>query len=347
MILLLALACLPRPSTTPVAVAAQAQDEALRLVFLGDSGYLPGGTPCTWRADGSAAERCHVQVDELARLRAAIRAQEPDAIYALGDLVYPVAPACRQPRGRDLEALQAKVGAVYADLGAPAWLVLGNHDVGHRARGPRRERCLLAWAEDAAGIELPGLQYVVDHGLATVVVPDSNLKDPALLPAAELRAALQGGDWVVVAAHHELHTAFEKMDGNVIDPPPASAWLAGLGVAPHLWANGHAHTLQVGRYDARALAGVEGEPLPVLAVTSGAGSKLRAHPTCAERDGVDPADAAACAAVPEGERPTFALSRFGFAVVDLTPETMTLRMLDLDGVELFRWERTKDDAGPL
>ena len=128
-----AVALAAAPSLSACAeVAAPAADPAhLRLVFVGDSGFVPEDGGCRYRADGSAEADCHIRVDELARLKSAIRAVEADAIYGLGDLVYPMAPACRKATGAPLRALAVTIGAFYADLGAPVWLVLGNHDLGH------------------------------------------------------------------------------------------------------------------------------------------------------------------------------------------------------------------------
>lgn len=328
-------------------VAPDPSEEAVRLVFIGDSGYIPDGQECAWREDGSVLASCMISVAERGRLLRSIRAEQAHGVYGLGDLVYPHAPGCRVPEGRDMQTLANAVGAVYADLDAPAYLVLGNHDVGHLESRDSRVQCLQAFAEGVEGVNLPAAQYSVDHGLVTVVVGNTNLRDQALWPGEAMAAALARGDWVVFAGHHELRTAFEKSDDGIWEPPGSGQWLVGLGVAPHLYANGHAHALQLGAFDARITDDGEvdaddpDEPLPVLALTSGAASKLRANPSCAPHteDVCDTPD-------PRGQ-PAFALSRFGYAVVDLSPELMTVTLKDLDGEELFAWSRTKEDVGPV
>jgi len=327
--------------------APGASEAHVRLVFVGDSGYVPDDEVCRFDASGAAEESCHISVSQRAALRAAIRATEPDAVYGLGDLVYPNARGCRQPRGRRMQQLAATIGSYYLDLGAPAYLVLGNHDVGHLASRDRRVRCLQAFAAGVEGLELPAAQYHVDHGLVRVVVPNSNLRDQALWPARGLQDAAASGDWVVVAAHHELRTAFQKLSEGPWESDGVGEWLVELGVVPHLWANGHAHALQLGAFDARTTddgqvdADDPSEPMPVLALTSGSGSKLRANPTCTP-DASDPCDGPD----PRG-LPAFALSRFGFAVVDVRPEAMTVRLVDFEGTELLSWTRTRSEVGPV
>lgn len=327
--------------------APETSEEAVRLVFIGDSGYVPDGQSCAWREDGSALASCMISVSERSRLLRSIRAEEAQGVYGLGDLVYPHAPGCRVPEGRDMQTLANTIGAVYGDLDAPAWLVLGNHDVGHLESRDSRVQCLQAFAEGVAGVNLPAAQYAVDHGLVTVVVGNTNLRDQALWPGEALAAALAGGDWVIFAGHHELRTAFEKSDEGVWEPPGSGEWLTGLGVVPHLYANGHAHALQLGVFDARSVDDGELDaddpeaPLPVLALTSGAASKLRANPSCAPHL-EDPCDLPD----PRGQ-PDFALARFGYAVVELTPALMRVTLKDLDGEALFSWARTREDVGPV
>lgn len=322
--------------------------DRVRIVFLGDSGNVPDREPCAWRPDGSAAEDCHITVSEQARLKRAVRALAPDAVYGLGDLVYPNARGCSRSEGDTQALFAATVGQLYADLDAPAWLVLGNHDVGHLRSRDRRVRCLEDFAATVDELHLPSAQYSVDHGVVTVVVLNTNLRDQSDWASAAARAAQDSGDWVVLAGHHELRTAWEKEGEGAFEPPAPGQWLVAEGLRPDLWANGHAHTLQLGTFDARTVddAVVDErdppEPWPVLSLTSGGASKLRANPTCApSRPGVSADDTAACAAPHPRGMPDFALARFGFAVVDFTPAAMEVRLFDLDGVELTRATRTR------
>jgi len=348
MLWLMLCAALAAPRADAVAeVSAPTRDPArARLVFVGDSGMAPGDDDCTWRGDGSAAADCAISVSERDRLRASIAAVQPDAIYALGDLVYPMAPRCRRVTGAAARTLDRAIGDLYDDLAAPVWLVLGNHDLGHVRVSSARLRCLQRYAAARAHLRLPAPQARVDHGLASVVVMNSNLRRQAQLPASAVRDATADGDWVLVAAHHELRAAFEKLREGPWEPPPPGRWLVAEDLHPHLWANGHAHTLQVGAYDARVADGgaAHGGPeRPVLALTSGAGSKLRAHPSCGP--GAPATDRAACRAPHPRGMPAFSLSRFGFAVVEVEPDTLTVWVLDLDGQPRHAWTRTRDAVG--
>ena len=336
----------PRGDTVVRVAAPVADPQRVRLVFVGDSGKAPGDADCVWRSDGAAEADCTISATERERLRASISAVKPDAIYALGDLVYPMAPRCRDPAGPAESQLDRAIGELFAGLGAPTWLVLGNHDVGHTRVSRARLRCLQGYAASRPHLRLPAAQSRVDHGLASVVVINSNLRRQSRLPATEIRDAEADGDWVIVAAHHELRVAFEKLREGPWEPPPPGRWLVAEDLHPHLWANGHAHTLQVGAYDARVSDGGPAHPGPermVLALTSGAGSKLRAHPACGA--GAAPSDEAACATPHPRGMPAFSLSRFGFAVVEVEPERLTIWVLDLDGVARSRWVRTRGAVG--
>lgn len=326
----------------PVLDRAPASPDAVRLVFVGDTGKVPDGDACTFRADGSVAEACHVSVDQLASLRRAIRSERADAIYALGDLVYWRAPACRTPAGRDHQRLAASIGAVYADLDAPVYLVLGNHDKAQRARAPRRVACLEAFADQVEALELPAEQYVVDHGLVRVVVVDTNRK--RTLPTAELRSRLAEPGWLVVAGHHDLRVVFDKEDPYSKTELAVGAWLREVGAEPDLWANGHAHLLQFGVYDAAVVdRGPGGEARPVPALTSGTGSKVRAAPSCG--GSTEPGDQAACEAPDPRGMPLFSRSTFGYAVVVVTPDDLTVELVDWRGERLYQWRRPRDEAG--
>ncbi len=327
--------------------APETSEEHVRIVFIGDSGYVPDGESCVWQADGTVVENCHILAEEQARLRSAIQAAEPHAIYGLGDLVYPDGPSCRTPGEGERAVYDASIGDVYGGLGAPSWLVLGNHDVGHTKSKDARVRCLSAWASGVEGIELPAAQYTVDHGLVQVVVPNSSLRDQDTWPREALVDAVESGDWVILAAHHELRTAFEKMGQGPWEPAGSGEWLSSLGVVPHLYANGHAHALQLGAFDARLTDdGVvdlddPATPLQTLALTSGAASKLRANPSCS------PDTQDACDVLDARGLPAYASSQWGFAVVDVEPELMTVELRDLDGELLISWSRTKEDVGPV
>lgn len=352
------------PSTTLAKVSLRpAQLHSVKLVMVGDTGEPASAEGCGARADGSAplGAGCHASAAQRAALQAAIAGEQADAIFALGDLVYPKVPAC----DGEVEGVKAELDAVLGDLFAPAgqrppptFLVLGNHDVGHlRGRNPKRERCLMAYAAKHGRVQLPALQYEVDVGFGKVVVIDSNLRDQDLLPASTIKAAMDNplSAWTVVLSHHELRTAWDKELDGFWEPPPPGRWLVDAGLRPDLWVNGHAHSLQFGVYDARVVdqgrpvPGAPADPVWVPALTSGAGSKVRPGPSCSDwaetpgRGAQIVADRKACKdAGPRGV-PAFARHQLGYAVVTLSAEQMVVEVKDLAGQRLYCWARTPTD----
>ena len=292
-----------------------ASPEVVRLVFIGDTGA---------EADG---EGSHFDAATRDRLRDSIRAEEADGIFAMGDLIYGVGgplelvPRCRDPqRPRAAALLEGRLGRFYADLGAPAWLVLGNHDVGHYTYSRQRARCLVAYAEQEDHLRLPAAKYAVDYGLARVVVVDTNVP-PKRWDAAELSAAMgdRDGQWTLMVGHHVLQTSFDKEEEQHRAAHRYKAWLLDQQLAPDLWLNGHAHFLQFGVYD------------DIPAATAGSGSKIRERPVC-------PGDG--CVGEPP---PRFSQSTYGYALVELSEAALTLHLKDAAGESLFCWTRTSAD----
>ena len=290
----------------------------VRLVLLGDTGAdaVPPGV-----------ESSHIPIPKMEALRAAVRGERADALFGLGDLVYGVmgplelSPRCTDPtRGRAARLLPALLGDYYADMGATAWLVLGNHDVGHYRYSRRRARCMMAYADQTEHLSLPSAWYSVDFGLARVVVADTNPHVRTWDPQMLTGAYRDDGAWNILLGHHVLRTVFDKEDeqgpGKKHD---IRGWLLEHNAAPDLWANGHAHFLQFGVYDG------------IPAVTSGSGSKLRERDTCpGERCQMEDA-------------PLFSRSEFGYAVLDLTADRLVLRLKDEHGDAIYCWMRDHSD----
>jgi predicted phosphodiesterase len=260
--------------------------ESLRLVLVGDTGY-PGPT--------------------IEAVRAAIIAETKDAVVALGDLVYPAPPVCADGR---LEAtgravVEARLGGALSGLGAPVLLAIGNHDVNHTQTDPGRLACLFAYAAEQADLVLPERVYTVDFGVALVAVVDTNWLTAE--DAARVRAAFDAHPgWHVLVGHHVLKTYHDKVGEDVVGP-----WLRAHQVRPHIYANGHAHLLQLGRYQ------------EVVAVTSGTGSAPRPRPTC-------PPDC--------GEGEIWGSSLPGYATLEIARDRVVITFKDATGRELKRHE---------
>ncbi len=267
---------------------SEAPHEALRLILVGDTGY-PGGP--------------------VREMRAAIKAEErKDAVLALGDLVYPVGPVCLSGRaeGQNLEILQERVGAALEGLGAPVWMVIGNHEVDGKPRDPVREACILDFASQREDLYFPALTYKMDIKGVRVIVINTN----DLTPEDGQRVAAwtkEAPGEVIIAGHHVLRTYWDKRREDKVLP-----WLQTHGIAPDLYVNGHAHFLQFGVY--------EGIP----AVTSGSGSKLRDRPACPDE----------C-----GDGQLWGRSVHGYVVLDLEKEALVLTFKDQSGATLWTWTR--------
>ena len=295
--------------------------------------------------------------------------------------MYDRVPACNGDLGPDeRELFEQRIGQIY--LGDPSsipkdtphqslkthptYLVIGNHDAAHtRSRAARRERCLMAWAAEREGIELPALQYVVDWGFARAVVIDSNLRDRNNFPAEALRESV-GAGWTLVMAHHELRTFGDKEVEGFWEPPPPGPYFLAQGLLPDLYLNGHAHFLQFGVYDLRVTEDgrIDSQDLPnprlVPAVTLGSGSKLRESPNLS-----DATDGPFVPELPFGKDgprsraeklsenrgiPRFSTSQIGYGVIELSPDQLRMQIKGIPAEGgppqvLYCWERTRSDPG--
>jgi hypothetical protein len=117
-------------------------------------------------------------------------------------------------------------------------------------------------------------------------------------------------DWAIVAGHHVYKTACDKVGDDFV-----AGRLVEQEITPDLYVNGHAHILQMGVFGG------------VPAVTSGSGSKLREFPGC------EPTDT---------EGVLWGESTYGYAVLDITPQTLRVSFKDIAGQELYCWQRGRD-----
>ncbi|MFT5684733.1 MAG: hypothetical protein ACI8RZ_005677 [Myxococcota bacterium] len=315
MLTLLTLLTLSAQAAYP-ALSVPIDGDRVRLIIVGDTGALP-----VVAEEGAAWEGSHYNTAELRdQLRRSMGAEDADSIVAMGDLVYgptfaQLSPKCRDTDTVAEEWLDPTLGDYFEGL-PTTWLALGNHDVGHYRYSQKRLRCLRYYAATTDDIRLPEAAYTVDFGLAHLFVVDTN-RAPSRWPSAEMKRRIDAEDgWVIMGGHHVLKTAFDKESEVEI-----RQWLSESATKPDLWINGHAHFLQFGVYDG------------IPALTSGAGSKVRVRPDCPGPE---------C----QGEEmPLFSKSTFGYAVVDLTAGTMTIRFKDAEGEALYCWEKTRDAPG--
>ncbi len=297
-------------------LADPGQDVA-RVILIGDTGALP--------VEGDPHKMTPAQ---RAQLRESLRGEEATIILDLGDLFYNKAPECK--RGDDPERagelLDANLYDHVGGLGPAVFLVLGNHDVGpygeylkrrffgRRAgkRSASRERCYSLYAEQHEEMIFPDTSYGVDIGPARVAVLHTSAPHRQW-PGDPVKEFLEedNGDWAIVAGHHVYKTACDKVGDDFV-----GGRLAEQEITPDLYVNGHAHLLQMGVFDG------------VPAATSGSGSKLREFPGC---------EPTATEGVLWGE------SSFGYAVLDITPQTLRVAFKDIAGQELYCWQRGRDN----
>ena len=251
---------------------------------------------------------------EMEAIRRAVSQEKKDAIVVLGDLIYPVGPRC--PDGKlHTEAkriLDERTGGLLRGLGAPVYLLLGNHDVGGFGRSPEREACLIAYAAGEPDLILPDLSYEVDFGVLKLNIINTNALD--VMQGRDVHSSWNGYDgWRVIAGHHVYRTYYDKVNENIVAP-----WFKLNSLKPDLYLNGHAHILQFGVYDG------------IPALTSGATAKTRERPLCPPTCGT-------------GQR--FGSSDPGYALVTFDRSTMRVVFKDTKRKTLFKWSKKRPKKG--
>lgn len=294
--------------------AALAAGDSVRLVVVGDTGAA---------ADGKSG---NISAEGLADLKRTLLRLEPDAVLAPGDLVYGSgllerSPKCEALGPEEKQLFDERIGARLGDLGAPVYLLPGNHDTGHVRRNTKRVGCLRLWVE-ATGAPFVLLDHTqaVAWGPASLVAVDTN-RPLDRKGAREALAGQPADGWRIAAGHHPLRTIDDKERSKrvrkLLRPLPPEA-------RPDLWINGHAHILQ--------LTIDQGAP----ALTSGAGSKSRRVRDCG---GQRPCDV-------RGQDWSLQRSHpgHGAALVELWSDAMQVSLYAAEGAELSCWERKRGDA---
>ncbi|HEX9985344.1 MAG TPA: metallophosphoesterase [Thermoanaerobaculia bacterium] len=250
---------------------------------------------------GDAAERQNPEVQPRA-LAEAIASQGPfDAILVLGDNFYP----CGITRENAAEQFALVYAPLFA-LNIPVFPVLGNHDYGDGGKCAGRKVEPEAQVEHP-GWRMPARNYVVRWpGLATIAMFDS---EPVKLQCSGSDAVIgfvrdalttSTDEWKLVAGHHVVESSGphgrQPNDGGRM-----RALLAPIleQADADLYLSGHDHHLEISRTRKPAY------------VVSGAASRLRR---------------------PYGGD---AYRRHGFAIVELTPEKMTISLIELHSRKLL------------
>lgn len=205
-LLLAALAC--ADDRVPVGVARPptvARPDALRFLAMGDTG---NGSATQRRVAAGAARACAERGCDL--------------VVLLGDNLYP-----RGMEAPDDPLAETRIAEMYAPIGAPLYVVLGNHDYAH---GRDRERAgwLVAWADAHEGIEMPANAWVTDAGPARLVAIDTNaaFQFGGSFQAGWLRQQLAASArrWNVVFGHHPYKSNGKHGNAGAYD----DAWFVPL-----------------------------------------------------------------------------------------------------------------------
>lgn len=202
----LLVACVDDRVPVGVAIPPELDDpDTVRFLALGDAG---NGSATQRRVAAGAARAC-------AELGC-------DLVVLLGDNLYP-----RGMESPDDPRADARIAEMYADTGAPVYLVLGNHDYAH---GRDRERAgwQVAWAGARDGVESPANAWVTDAGPVRFVALDTNA-------AFQFGASFQAGwlheqlarstrRWNVVFGHHPYKSNGKHGNAGAYD----DAWFVPL-----------------------------------------------------------------------------------------------------------------------
>jgi 3',5'-cyclic AMP phosphodiesterase CpdA len=261
------------------------------------------------------------------QLRQSMASENAHAIVDLGDLFYWKGPRCKANADATTSGklLDAHIYDHVGGLDTPVFLILGNHDVGPLSeyfkrllfgarsgkRSESRERCYRLQDELHEDIFYPGESYGVDFGpirMATLhtSAPHRQWKTNSIRSFFDQEPE----DWTLLAGHHVLRTGCDKQNEDFISP-----WLLENQIQPDIYANGHAHFLQLGQFD------------QVLAITSGSGSKLRS-PDCTATDtpGV-----------------IWGAYHFGYAILEAQKSHITVRFKTIDGQEQYCWSQQRGE----
>lgn len=265
----------------------------MRLLALGDVGK---GNDTQRRVAAGAAAAC-------AR-------RGCDLVLLLGDNLYP-----RGMEAPDDPRMDAWIGDLYAPVGAPLYLVLGNHDYGH-GRDRARAQWQIDWAAARPGVEMPANTWVLDAGPARFVALDTNaaFQFGEDTQAAFLTEQLAGSTavWDVVVGHHPLRSDGPHGNAGAYEGLRHVPWVSGEAVrrllepavcgSADLYLSGHDHSRQLLDHCGAAL------------VVSGAG----ASPTTL---------------TPSGNVRRFGSTAPGAVWIELGPERGQVVFIDADGAD--------------
>jgi hypothetical protein len=235
-----------------------------------------------------------------------------DFVLVGGDNIYP-AGVERLPDGSDGPTFDDRFRTHFEEPYAPlgeidVWLVPGNHDwytrgsvdaqVAYSLHSPR-------WRMPSPDFEVPGLpDWIHVYGLDTTPL-SKGLESGQIARAHEVLC--DAGGWRLLFGHHPVYSSGKHADPGGVHPAIERALLGPLieRCAIHVYFAGHDH-----HQEHLSAAGFE-------QIVQGAGGKLRGLRDVSERE--------------PGVRSLVAAKRFGFALVEATPETLHVRFFGYSG----------------
>lgn len=261
----------------------------MRLVAVGDVGHV---TPAQRAIAAAITRRC---------------AADPcDAVLVLGDLLYPSGPT-----GPDDPRLDEVLG-VYTRLGAPVWLVAGNHDHGQRGRDAPVD-AEIAWAA-ARGPVFPAPDWRASLGDVDLWGLDTDRVFWGRAPGAWLDAELDASTarWRIGFGHHPMRSQGPHGNAGAYEGRAWLPWFSGRALETFfrgricgkvdLWLAGHDHLREL----------------------------LPATPTCPTTLVVSGSGARGTRVVDRGNDATFASADEGFVEIELA-DVATVRFVRADG----------------
>jgi tartrate-resistant acid phosphatase type 5 len=267
------------------------EPDKLRLLALGDAGKGNDG-----------------QRQVAAGARALCAREGCDLVVLLGDNLYP-----KGMESPDDPRIDRVITEMYADIGAPIYLVLGNHDYGS-GRDKERARWQVAWAREQKDVVMPSQAWRTDAGPARLIGLDTNavMQFGGDFQQRWLREQLTSSDavWNVVFGHHPYRSDGPHGNAGSYEGTQELPMLSGsplrtlfdeeLCGQADLYLSGHEHVRELISYCETQL------------VISGAG-------------------ASATRIVDRGNDPWFARASLGMAWLELGPDSGVVRFADANG----------------
>ncbi|TVQ91065.1 MAG: hypothetical protein EA397_11255 [Deltaproteobacteria bacterium] len=292
----------PKRPDPVVAPAPEVSDpERVRLIALGDVG------------DDSPAQR---QVrDAVGRV---CKARGCDFLVLLGDNLYP--SGMETPDDPRMDEI---VGDVYAPLGLPVYMVLGNHDYG-QLYDRRRAIWQARWANRTSGFHMPSTTWLTQAGPVGLWGLDTQelYWDDATAQRSWLDRTVQHSTsrWRIALGHHPYLSNGKHGNAGSYEGLPGVPYAAGTGLQRFFEGS------VCGRFDL---------------VLTGHDHNLQWHEACGTTWIVSGAGAKTTPLVDRGNESLFEAEHPGFVWIELRPDDATIAFYDETGSAAYEANKTR------